>query len=142
MQETKVKKKTGLLRNPTIEHCKICGSEFLKISSRTLTCSPECSRENRLRYQARYHEANREYIRHYEQTHRKPRPRAYCRICGELITHRELGQIRTWMHDECVYADVLETIKSGKPVQKKQYLRLQARGWTMKEFLEEYLTEE
>lgn len=135
----KSKRKTGQLRNPTIEHCKICGNEFLKTSVNKQTCSTECSRENAARNMRRYNSDNKEALAAYSRKRRKEHPTARCKICGELIQRGNDGHIKTQMHDECIYNDILETLKSGHRIFPTQYLRLQSRGWTLKEFKEEFL---
>ena len=139
MQE-KPKKKTGRLRNPTTELCKICGGEFLKTSVNKLTCSPECAHENAIRNMRRYREENRDLYNVYSRKYHKEHPKSRCKICGKLIQRGLDGHIKTQMHDECIYDDILATIKAGQQLTKTQYLRMQSRGWTMKEFKEEYLT--
>ena len=43
------------------------------------------------------------------------------------------------MHDECVFNDCLETLGKGEHLDKTQVQRLAARGYTMKEFIQEHI---
>jgi hypothetical protein len=46
------------------------------------------------------------------------------------------------MHDECVYSDCMKVLKEGKKLSNTQIQRLYARGYTLKEFIEEYVNNE
>ena len=43
------------------------------------------------------------------------------------------------MHNECVYEDCRKTLEEGKTLSHVQLLRLQARGYTIPEFKEEFM---
>ena len=78
---------------------------------------------------------------HRKKNRERQRAKAvtYCRLCGKPIErnystgHKDTSR----MHDECVYKDILETLKAGKPLDTKQKSRLEFRGYTVAEFKEE-----
>lgn len=133
----------GLIKDPKIESCIVCGRDFLKTSSQKKTCSPACSHVNAMinleKRKQKDPEGAKEKAREYSRKWRKEHPQAFCKICGGAIWRGDSGRSRTQMHEKCVYDDCLKTLRSGKELSKMQYLRLQARGWTLKEFKEEYL---
>lgn len=139
------KRKTGLIRNPETKQCKICGKDFLKTSSRKLTCSKECSKLNmKLNQQRRQQEIDvelKEVLKVRDRRHRHMHPTSRCRICGEVMERDTSGAVlisRPQMHEECVLHDCAATLAKGEKLSKKQFLRLQSRGWTLTEFREEY----
>lgn len=144
-EQLKNSRKTGVIRNPEIKQCKICGKDFLKTSSMKLTCSPECSRLNmKLNQQKRQQEIYgelKEALRAKDRRYRHMHSTSKCRICGEIMQRDTSGDIllsRPQMHEECILHDCAITLSKGEKLSKKQFLRLQSRGWTLTEFREEY----
>lgn len=122
--------------------CVICGNEYEPYAGQThrqQTCSKECRKQYQIK-------RNNEYKR----THKKQRSavarkyingRVICRICGQPIFRDFIDGIHasvSTMHDECVFADAAETINSGNHLNNAQIQRLYARGYTLKEFKEEF----
>lgn len=130
-----------------IKQCMVCGKDFeprYNLVNRQLCCSKECSKERERLYSAeRYADPVRRenYLeRQKELRKQKIKPRK-CIICGEDVIpdgyfHR---YNHTKMHDECVFNDCLETLGKGEHLDKTQVQRLAARGYTMKEFIQEYI---
>ena len=121
--------------------CVVCGKEFTPNCPIQKTCSQECRKANN-------YSKHREWIsEHPENWRRYPKKQSYkptgkCKICGQLII-QEQGMMQrrtTQMHDECVLRDCAATLARTEKLSKMQFLRLQARGWTLTEFREEYKT--
>lgn len=139
------KRKTGLIRNPEIKQCKICGKDFLKTSSMKQTCSPECSKLNmkinQQKRQLEYYGDMKEVVLAKERLYRHTHAKSRCRICGELMLREASGErlkSKPQMHESCILHDCASTLAKGELLSKKQFLRLQSRGWTLTEFREEY----
>ena len=57
--------------------------------------------------------------------------------------HRDVHKRSTaTMHDNCVYSDCMKVLKEGKKLSNTQIQRLYARGYTLKEFIEEHVNNE
>lgn len=119
--------------------CLICGNEFNARDRRQKLCSDECRKISFTRYKREYNsrpevrKRNIEYMRNHN-------PRPLCKICGKPIIRDYSTGIKTvtQMHDECVYADVVKTLKEGKQLNTAQYQRLASRGYGLREFREEW----
>lgn len=123
-----------------MKKCAVCGRLFeprKNLVNKQMCCSEEC----RVIYRK---EVSREYAAseaHRKKNRERQRAKAvtYCRLCGKPIErnystgHKDTSR----MHDECVYKDILETLKAGKPLDSKQKSRLEFRGYTLAEFKEE-----
>ena len=126
-----------------IKRCKICGAEFSPVCAIQRTCSKVCSIENKRILNAQWKIENPErYQAKIEKAKKRYNPSGTCKICGKVInqdfispTHRSTSQ----MHDECVFSDCIDTLAKGVHLTKTQIQRLAARGYTMKEFINEYV---
>lgn len=123
--------------------CTICGKEYepyYAYGERQKTCSPEC---RAIRNQ-QYHEQNKERHRalskiRYQKKRLEQNGHVLCRICGKPIYRTfTIGEGQPWMHYECVLDDCINTLRSGGKLSHKQLLRLEARGFTKREFIEEF----
>lgn len=118
--------------------CKICGKEFETNYRRKSCCSEKCAEINK-----------REITRQWNKLHAADYRRAkrkgisvVCRICGEPI-YRDINKRSTAvMHDECVFRQCAEVLTKGERLTTAQIQRLYARGYTKKEFIEEYMNGE
>ena len=64
-----------------------------------------------------------------------------CRICGKPV-YRDINKRSTaTMHDECVFSQCADVMSSGEQLTKAQIQRLYSRGYTIKEFKEDYMNE-
>ena len=122
--------------------CVICGKEFVPYRTygeRQKTCSVECRKVYVRRYQREISRTD-EYKKHSADLLRKRRNGSViCRICGKPIYRTFFpGEGSPWMHYECVINDCINTVKEGKPLTHKQLLRLDSRGYSKTEFMEEY----
>lgn len=124
--------------------CAVCGKEYEPYRGtyrKQLTCSEECRQAWRNRYAKKKYVDNRERIlaAQREMLRKKKNGHVICKICGRPI-------FRDWsvpanhghMHDECIYDDIITTIRSGFKVSKLQKARLYSRGYTLGEFISEY----
>lgn len=148
-KETIQKPKQGKLIRKETKQCVICGKEFLKYQSCQITCSKECSLENRKRRQYELYHSDIEFARKSRRISSKKirhaNPSVRCLICGEIIYRapdEDWKHSKPRMHDECIYKDCVATLKAGERLSQRQYLRIQSRGWTLKEFKEEFLCSE
>ena len=144
-QAEKQKRKPGLIRDPEVKQCKICGKLFLKTCSMKQTCSPECSHQNMLNNQRRkrleYYGDMKEVTLAKERMYYHKNTKSRCKICGELMQRDPSGErlhSKPQMHESCILHDCAVTLAKGENLSKKQFLRLQSRGWTLTEFREEY----
>lgn len=130
-----------------MKKCVICGKEYEPYAGqarRQKTCSPECRKILNRMHDKEYkslecvRESHKLYMRRYNIRRRNP----VCTICGKpLIRDYSTGHTaRTRMHDECVYIDVVNTLKAGKPLNTAQYQRLVSRGYDMQSFREDWLS--
>lgn len=124
-----------------MKKCVICGKEYEPYAgqeTRQKTCSPECRQKYKSMYSNEY--KKREYVKRASRIRMRKaiEGRTKCRICGKPIFRDwELGRSTKTMHDECVFADIQETIQSGSELSNAQIQRLYARGYTLKEFRKE-----
>lgn len=116
--------------------CKICGREFETNHGTKKLCSKNCAVINK-RLQAK------EWYRIHGRVYKKQKNNiVLCRICGEPI-HRTCGiRSTSIMHDECVFRQCKDVLKAGEKLSTAQIQRLSARGYTQKEFIEEYISNE
>ena len=127
--------------------CIVCGKEFEYKGfnySQPGVCSDECRkvRQKQVRedFFRRHPEKKAEY-RAKADEYKKNTFQTRCKICGERI-FKEPGQYRSPnLHDVCVYDDILKTLKRHEKLNKTQYYRLIARGYTLGEFLKDYADE-
>ena len=129
-----------------LRKCIICGREFVPYRNMPThkTCSIECRKEQTRR-------KNREnYQTFHEEILRKQRSKArrlnngtvLCRICGRPVYRDwETKANHGWFHDECIYDDIIETLANGERVSILQRQRLYSRGYTLKEFIEDFENE-
>ena len=125
--------------------CIICGKEYEPYhcyGKRQMTCSPECRKEY-ARIYAKNHPKRYEYAERCKQLARERRNgHVICRICGKPVYRTfAVGEGSPWMHYECVINDCIKTIRQGEKLSKKQVMRLDTRGYTPAEFIEEYAEE-
>ena len=125
--------------------CIICGKMYEPYhcyGERQLTCSVECRKEYGRRY-AKTNPKRYEYMERMKQNARERRNgHVICRICGKPIYRTfELGEGSPWMHYECVINDCIKTLQKGEKLSRKQLLRLDARGYSITEFREEFRDE-
>ena len=119
------------------KNCKICKKEFETNNRRKVCCCSKCADINKRIITKQWNEL------HGTDYQRKKRNGcSLCRICGEPM-HRDVHKRSTaTMHDECVYSDCMKVLKEGKRLSNTQIQRLYARGYTLKEFIEEYINNE
>lgn len=125
--------------------CVICGKMYEPYhcyGERQLTCSQECRKEYARQY-AKNNPKQYEYKERYKRMKRiRTNGHVICRICGKPIYRTfELGEGSPWMHYECVINDCIKTLKHGEKLSRKQRLRLDARGYSITEFREEFKDE-
>ena len=116
--------------------CKICGKEFETRYYRRKCCSPECSKVN-----AREITRIWNSIHHTEWWRNKNNGKVLCKICGKPIFRIEGRRSTAQMHDECVFNQCKDVLKAGKKLNGMQGQRLAARGYTIREFKEDFLNE-
>jgi hypothetical protein len=119
------------------KNCKICKKEFETNNRRKVCCCSKCADINKRIITKQWNEL------HGTDYQRKKRNGcSLCRICGEPM-HRDVHKRSTaTMHDECVYSDCMKVLKEGKKLSNTQIQRLYTRGYTLKEFIEEYVNNE
>ena len=125
--------------------CVICGREYEPYhcyGKRQLTCSPECRRE----YGRIYANNNPNKQMYMERCKKRARERknghVLCRICGKPIYRTfTAGEGKPRMHEECVFNECINVLRSGGKLSHKQLLRLDSRGYTKTEFCEEFADE-
>ena len=125
--------------------CIICGKMYEPYrcyGERQLTCSQEC-RKIYARQYAKTNPKRYEYMERMKQNARERRNgHVICRICGKPIYRTfEFGEGSPWMHYECVINDCISTLQKGEKLSRKQLLRLDARGYSITEFREEFKDE-
>lgn len=111
--------------------CVVCGREYTPRRYDQLTCSAECRTVH-----------NAEVKKNREKGYYRYKPTAKCKICGKTVDNGFKSPFRrgsATMHDECVFEDCINTIVSGGSLTHVQRLRLDARGYTVNEFKEEFL---
>lgn len=112
--------------------CTVCGRIYIPIRYDQLTCSAECRA---------IHNAEIKHSR--DKMYYKYKPTSLCKICGKTVVNSyEFNPNRrksATMHDECVYEDCRKTLEAGETLNHVQLLRLQARGYTIPEFKEEFM---
>ena len=123
--------------------CVICGKEyephFTKEKTQK-TCSKECREVLTNKYNLEYR--RRDYVRKRHIAYmRKYNGNPKCVICGKPIERNySTGHTaRTRMHEECVYQDIINTLKSGQKLNTAQYQRISSRGYSVKDFIEEFM---
>ena len=129
-----------------LKKCIICGKQFepyKPMANRQKCCSRECSKVYGRQYNKEHYDYNSNHER-YRQRMKNRKP-VMCRICGKPI-ERALdarGYVRSqrWMHQECVFNDIMMTIAKGEEVSTAQRQRLSANGYTLKEFKQEFKKE-
>lgn len=128
-----------------VRKCKICGTEFKPVCAIQLTCSRVCSLENKRILNAQWKLDNPERYQERKDKAKKRHkyiPSGKCRICGELIKQGYASPVHrstAHFHDECVFRDCMDTINQGRKLNTVQIQRLAARGFTMREFINEYI---
>ena len=123
--------------------CVICGREFEPYRGRPSqkTCCKECRDVYVKRWTKKYLDDHTEQRKKQQLNYRRrtQNGRVICRICGKPIMRRYVfGEGKAWMHEECVFNDCINTLKSGGKLSHKQLLRLDARGYSKAEFCEEF----
>jgi len=119
------------------KNCKICEKEFETNNRRKVCCSAKCADINKRIITKQWNEL---HSRDYQRNRKNGC--TLCRICGKPI-HRDVHKRSTaTMHDDCVYKESAEILKAGKKLTDAQVQRLYARGYTIKEFIEEYVNNE
>lgn len=116
--------------------CMICGKEFETNHGTKKFCSKECAAIN-------HRQVAKDWYRIHGKVYRKQSNGiVLCRICGEPI-YRNVGiRSTSIMHDECVFKQCKDVLQAGEKLSTAQIQRLSARGYTQKEFIEEYISNE
>lgn len=120
--------------------CVNCGKKFEPHHHRCKTCSAKCSEEHLKKRCEEYRKL--EHVRKARAMNMRKLIDGHviCRICGQPIFRNFIEGVHasvSVMHDECVFADIAETINSGNHLNNAQIQRLYSRGYTLKEFKEE-----
>lgn len=131
-----------------IKKCVICGSEFeprYNLINRQICCSKKCTRQRNLELN-NYKYATSEDYRIKRASYQKAKKKAkvhYCKLCGKPIEiEYKVGAVsKKTMHVECIIADCIETLETKGVLTRKQYQRLYAIGYTLKDFIEDYEVE-
>ena len=115
---------------------------YVGYGKRQLTCSPECRKEY-ARIYAKNNPKRYEYLERQKQVKReRTNGHVICRICGKPVFRTfQIGEGSPWMHYECVINDCISTLQKGEKLSRKQLLRLDARGYSITEFREEFKDE-
>ena len=123
-----------------IRKCVVCGREFEPFNYNQKCCCMYCSRENDLKRRREYNRSPRTHER--QRAYRLAHPQGVCLICGKPVMKDGLKRHDSKkMHDECIFMDCLETLKSGNRLTSKQRTRLVLRGYSLKEFKQDYWEE-
>lgn len=122
--------------------CIICGKMFEPYrckGKKQLTCSEECRKAYAKQYY-REHGVNKEKQKEAIQRQREAKNgHVICRICGKPVFRTfAVGEGQPWMHEECVFNDCIETVVCGQTLSGKQRQRLDRRGYSISEFIEEF----
>ena len=145
MKKRKYRRVPGDLREPVEKVCMLCGKTFSTKRPQALLCSPECKRENRLRYGREHYVENREKYMEMAKAKRRAeyKPKGECILCGELVIQEWIGGVRgrRRMHDECIIEDTKKSIRNGMKLTSAQAQRLRARGITLTELKQEVMEE-
>lgn len=112
--------------------CTVCGKEYTPRRYDQLTCSAECRTVHN--YETK-HKRDKDYYTY--------KPTSKCKICGKTVINsfalNPNRRTSATMHDECVFEDCRKTLEAGETLNHVQLLRLQARGYTIPEFKEEFM---
>ena len=125
--------------------CVICGKQYEPYycyGDRQKTCSKECRKEYARLY-ARNNPKKYEYMEKMKQR-KKERINGHviCKLCGKPVYRTFiLGEGSPQMHYQCVIDDCIATIRPGEKLNRKQIARLEQRGYSKTEFIEEYKDE-
>lgn len=125
--------------------CIICGKEYEPYycyGKRQKTCSKECRRK----YHIQYAKNNPNKYLYMERSNIRARERknghVICRICGKPVYRTfTAGEGTPWMHYQCVIDDCIATVRAGEKLSKKQRSRLEQRGYSKTEFIEEFFND-
>ena len=117
-----------------IKTCKICGKQFETNNRRKICCSNECSKKNARIITKLW---NDRFHRDYQRKRNKGT--VLCRICGEPVFRDIHKRSTATMHDDCVFEQCADILLSGNKLTKAQMQRLYSRGYTIKEFKEDYM---
>lgn len=125
--------------------CIICGKMFEPYrckGKRQKTCSEECRNVYKRRYYREHGISDEQKKKNKERQQEARNGHVLCRICGKPVFRTFLaGEGQPWMHEECVFNDCIETVVRGEKISKKQQSRLERRGYTIVEFMEEFQDE-
>lgn len=120
--------------------CIICGREFEPHTWHQKCCCLYCTEVN-LKNKAREHAASQP-VKAKGRMYRLKHPHGVCKLCGKpVFKNPHKVHDSTKMHDECVYKDVINTLKMGKTINSTQASRLAGRGWSVREFKIEHWEE-
>lgn len=112
--------------------CPICGVFSEHTQSNYVYCSEKCRKEASSRKRADYYNEHKsELIQNQrERARKKPQMAVPCRICGQPVRgYRYHGRLcRPQMHEECIMADLRQTLSSGGKISVKQRSRMAAHG--------------
>lgn len=117
------------------KNCIICGSEFIATQSNRKLCSDKCRRINAIQIATQWRKENREHINEYRRLQRKNKVHT-CSICGKPVEWTRFS--RPVRHDECVLNEIVKSVNAGNKISNVQYQRLQARGYDIGMFREEF----
>lgn len=117
------------------KNCEICGKEFTATQSNQKFCSVECRRINTKQIISQWGKENREHINEYRRLQRKNKVHT-CSICGKPVEWTRFS--RPVRHDECVLNEIVKSVNAGNKISNIQYQQLQARGYDIGMFREEF----
>ena len=126
-----------------MKKCVICGKEFEPYygTPGQVTCCGECRVIYNKNIGRKYDHDNRAWIleKSRDEKRRKNNGKVICKICGRPV-YRDWNSVTDHghMHDECIYDDVIDTLRSGDKITMLQRQRLYSRGYTVEEFIAEF----
>ena len=119
--------------------CKICGKTFETKQRNHNICSEDCRKVNRTNAWKKWRIENKErrnvLVKNSKSYKARLKPH-FCSICGKPTVWND--RIHQFKHDECVIQQIIESINAGNRMTGKQYQQLQARGYDIRSFCDEY----
>lgn len=121
-----------------IVKCPICGRESEQKQQNYIYCSDECREIGKKNQEKKWRKSRLENAREYYRKHRMDRE-VRCIICGQNVTgyivHDRLCRPR--LHDECIIAEIIITLKKGEKINTTQMSRIATRGITLRSIRKE-----
>jgi hypothetical protein len=119
-----------------MKQCVICGKDFEpKVhpgAKKQKCCCKECSNINNRKLVDKYQMTHKKEIAEQAKRRRKP---VICKICNKPITRNESGRFPR-IHESCIIADCIETMKNHKKLNDLQRSRVYGKGITIAEIKE------